>query len=423
MSSSNLYNLSFTIKKLSLLTKAGEVDITQLFEVINIHDSIFSPCVTGSIIISDSVGFSRENHLDGTESLDVEIEKRDCVGKIKKRFRVYKQTRIQKKDNNESLVLHFVSPEWIKSKEKKIFSCYSDTYSNIVKKLLLLETSLGIDPKDIDIEDSEGIRDITFSGKSPISCILDCTKKAIKNSSPTFMFFENVKGFKFKTLLSLSLENVICDINFEPKSFYGTVDNSFFGARKMEVVAQHNLLQNIESGIHGATHVAFNPLERSIKINSIDLRSLPGLENITGFRHNPNASRSYQSALICHATQGGFIHSDDYKEKDSASINSEDNTLQYIAQRPALLKSYTGTRIRLEMPGNFDLSSGYMVNFKKSIAGMRTESNDEDLSLSGKYMIIASRNIIRYDSHITVIEIATNTTKDKLYQPIIRDDE
>jgi hypothetical protein len=70
------------------------------------------------------------------------------------------------------------------------------------------------------------------------------------------------------------------------------------------------------------------------------------------------------------------------------------------------------------MPGNFDLSSGYMVNFKKSIAGIKTTSMDEDTTISGKYMIIAARNIIKYDSHITILEIATNTFKGKFYQPI-----
>ena len=419
--SSNLTNLSYRIKKLSLLTKAGEIDITKIFDVINIHDSIFSPCMTGSVVITDSRGLLRETHLDGTESIDIEIEKKDCSGKIKKRFRVHKQTNRVAKDNVESFVLHFVSSEWITSKEKKVYATYTDTYSNIVSNILLLDEGLELAKTSAKIEPTEGIRKVTFSGKNPIDCILDCTKKAINSElSPTYMFFENVKGYNFFSLAALSKNPQVFNVNFDPKGFYGAEDTSLFGARKMEVIAQDNLLQNIEAGIHGATHVAFCPWEKTILSTPISLFNLPGSTTNSNFnfRHNPNASRSLNSSIICHATSGGFTHSDYLRENDPESLNSEDDTSKYIVQRRALLKSYTNTRIRLEMPGNFDLSSGYMVNFKKSIAGVKTTSMDEDTTISGRYMIIAARNIIKYDSHITILEIATNTFKGKFYQPI-----
>jgi hypothetical protein len=423
------FNLSYNIKKLVLLTKAGPIDITKIFDSINIYDSIFSPCMSGNILISDAIGLTREMHLDGSESIDIEIEKKDCVAKIKKRFRVYADKPRVQKDNSESYLLHFISPEWIKSKELKLNTPFKDTYSNIARKILTSESPLGlnVDPNEIAIEESVGIRDVNFSGKSPISCILDCTKKSINSEfSPTYMFFENVKGFNFFTLSTLTKSPQIYNINFDPKSFYGSENNSLLGARKMEVVSQYNLLQNIDSGIQGATHVAFCPWERTYIETQLDLRNIPTpkipfTSTPTNLRFNPNASRSYNSVVISHVTAGGFLHSDHLRSMDPASLNSEDNTMQYVAQRRALLKSYMSTRIRLEMPGNFDLSSGYMVNFKKSIAGRQTESSGADTTLSGRYMIIASRNIIKYESHITVLELATNTFNGKLYEPVFYD--
>lgn len=433
--SSNLYNLSYTIKKLSLLTKAGELDITRIFDAINIHDSIFSPCITGSIIISDSLGLTRETHYDGTESLDIEIEKRDCKAKIKRRFRVYgaPKHRVCTGDLIETYTLHFTSAEWIISKEKKIRKTFESTYSDIVSTLLVSDEGLGLNEDFISIEPTEGIRKIILSGKNPIDCILDCTKKAVNSElSPTYMFFENVKGYNFFSLHTLAKNTEIASINFDPKAFYGAEDTSLFGARKMEVIAQNNLLQNIEAGLHGGTNISFSPLERTIISTPVSLNDFPGIgftagrtgETGRGFtvRHNPNASRSFNSLTTVGVTSGGFRHSKYLTENDPESLNSEDDTRKYIIQRRALLKSYTNTRIRLEMPGNFDLSSGYMINFSKSIAGGTTVSNEEDTSLSGKYMIIASRNIIRYDSHITILEIATNTFKGKLYQPVIWDE-
>lgn len=68
-------------------------------------------------------------------------------------------------------------------------------------------------------------------------------------------------------------------------------------------------------------------------------------------------------------------------------------------------------RLKIVMPGNFQLSSGFNVNLvaptfsKKEIGG-----DNEDPSLSGKYIITSSRQIIGYDKHETIIEVATTST-------------
>jgi hypothetical protein len=46
------------------------------------------------------------------------------------------------------------------------------------------------------------------------------------------------------------------------------------------------------------------------------------------------------------------------------------------------------------------------IGANKSIPG----EDNEDTSLSGKYLIIASRQIIGYNKHETIIEIATTST-------------
>jgi hypothetical protein len=59
------------------------------------------------------------------------------------------------------------------------------------------------------------------------------------------------------------------------------------------------------------------------------------------------------------------------------------------------------------MPGNFQLSSGFNVNLNVPIIG---EHRGEDKSISGKYIIVASRHIIGFEKHETIIEVASSSS-------------
>ena len=48
----------FKVNELVIVTKAGPIDISNIYEEINIFDSLFSPVISGSILIRDSVGLS-----------------------------------------------------------------------------------------------------------------------------------------------------------------------------------------------------------------------------------------------------------------------------------------------------------------------------------------------------------------------------
>jgi hypothetical protein len=66
------------------------------------------------------------------------------------------------------------------------------------------------------------------------------------------------------------------------------------------------------------------------------------------------------------------------------------------------------------MPGNFSLSSGFNVNFKTQGFSLKTkgENETEDLTVSGKYIITGTRHIISLTRHVTVIEVASDSTND-----------
>ena len=81
------------------------------------------------------------------------------------------------------------------------------------------------------------------------------------------------------------------------------------------------------------------------------------------------------------------------------------------------MKHLMSKRLKFVMPGNFQLSSGYNVDVKIPELAIKEDGvESEDLSLNGKHLIEASRHIISFDKHETVIEVAsTSTNKEEVY--------
>jgi hypothetical protein len=68
-------------------------------------------------------------------------------------------------------------------------------------------------------------------------------------------------------------------------------------------------------------------------------------------------------------------------------------------------------KLKIVMPGNFQLSSGFNVNVEAPQLGVFNKTTDEDdKSISGKYIIVASRQIISFDKHETVLEVASSSS-------------
>jgi hypothetical protein len=69
-------------------------------------------------------------------------------------------------------------------------------------------------------------------------------------------------------------------------------------------------------------------------------------------------------------------------------------------------------RVKIAMPGNFQLTSGFNIYLEAPNFGAKEQGEDnQDKSLSGKYLIVASRQVIGYDKHETIIEVATTSTE------------
>jgi len=411
----------FEIQSLILQTKNGSIDVSGIFEQLIISDSIFSPCVSGSLILIDAVGINKNSLFDGSEILMMEISKNDDNLKIKKSFRVYKQTdRKMLTQTSEQYTLHFVSEEYILSTQQKINQIFQCTYSEAAAIIVANYLQINSEKASGVFHSSIGLKDIYIPNLSPIDALNWLAKRSIgEDSNPGFLFYENIFGFNFANITELYSQGPISSYHFSPK--YLGVEQSefdFFGIKHFEVIQQYDLINSIKSGLHAAKFIGVDPLtntylERPVDFkdyaeNSSKLNDSPATPLINN-KNGPSFGQ-YDSKVV--VSPFGYFRkeSDVFDEEEKTKLNDTEN---YLIQRPRIFSALLNTRIKSVVSGNFGVSSGLNIHLRAPTYSFKETEQDADqnvdYSLFGKYMIIGTKQIITPQKHETVFEAAKET--------------
>lgn len=421
-----LKSTQFEIRELTLLVKGGSIDIIKIFEELNIFDSLFLPVISGNIMITDSIGLSGKLLFDGSEVLLVDIAKNSNsdIASYKKAFRIYKQTnRSGENLTSEKYILHFVSDELTYSEQQKINQSFEGTYSYVVEKILenYLKVPTG-EAKGL-YEESTGLKKVIIPNLKPLEAIEWCAKRAVDiNQSPNFVFFQNAIGYNFASLSTLLTQDNILNIKFEPKNLQSSNPiEEISSARAMEVVSQNDNVKKIKEGVNAGQFIGFDPLTRTVAKKNISFGDV--FESVKHANQNPDISiiknrdgldstMAFDAKKIISSFNTAKSISSYIKDKDPTSLSKFENLESWLFQRKAIIATLMNKRVKLAMPGNFQLTSGFNVYLDAPTAGAKEKGSDnKDVSLSGQYLIVASRQIIGFDKHETVIEIATTSSE------------
>jgi hypothetical protein len=420
----------FKIKDLTLITKLGNVNIAGIYQEINIYDSMFMPCIRGEILIQDAIGLSSKLLLDGSEYLSMEILKGEESGPttFKKTFRIYRQSNRENiNQNSEIYILHFASEEMIFSEQKKVNQSFNGTYTDIVN--VILKKYLGVTSKKLgSIENSKGLHTVIVPNLSPFDTMDWLSKRAVDSDFlPNFLFFENKYGYNFVSLTELIKREPIMNINFEPKNFSVSGGQEFYGAREAKIINSTNYIESIKNGVYSGKFIGIDLLTRKVNINQIDfnqtynktkvhLNKYPNFTTAAN-RDGKDAAHMFDSKVSLYAFATTRKDTSWVKENDAQTGTNIDDTHAYVFQRAPILANLLQTTIHLNIPGNFGVTSGAIINLKMPIKSGKTEVGEGlDQTLTGKYIVTATRHVIKGDMHETVIEVATDSTN----KPLVR---
>lgn len=421
----------YQIVKLAITLKTGEVlDVRNIFQEINLYDSLFTPCISGNIVIADSIGLINRLVFDGNESIVFEMGKDASNIKFSKGFRIHKLTdRKYINQSTEVFVLHFTSDQFILSQQLKINQTYQKTtYDNMVS--LILKDYLRVN--QLISSQSEGLRTVVIPNLNPIDAVQWISKRALDiNGSPNFLFFENKLGYNFVSLTDIIKQPEIAKINFDVKNLEQKIydqdrtydgnkyGQEFLGARDVKILSQYNFLESVKAGVYAGSLLGFDPLTR--KVNTFDMTFKQHYEKNAHLGNTPNIGvmynqdgstnlTNYDSRKVMYYTGLDRERSKYIQKNDPQSYyNTED--AKYILERKALMKNFLNKRVRVVMPGNFNLTSGINVYLKfQEKQDQSLDGDNKDYSTYGKYTIIGARHIINFNKHETVFDAASDST-------------
>ena len=109
-------------------------------------------------------------------------------------------------------------------------------------------------------------------------------------------------------------------------------------------------------------------------------------------------------------TDSQFFNSN-YAKKNYPSVKLHSPEFSF-GHRSSIMSFLNTKKMKLMLPGNFNLTIGMILDLKYPKRGNLREGDELDSSFSGRSMIIAVRQIIRPTQHDTVLEVASDSDID-----------
>ena len=221
----------FELLKLELISpnREGTINLKTNWSDFNIYEDMFSNCLTGSITMTDGVGFMESLPIIGEETIRIHVRtrgfKRERSGEknvgpfggsendgiIDLSFRVYKIDNVIKMNEGLTMfTLHLISEEYLLNLKTKIRKSWDKPIriSTMVKELYQQFFMRGRPlAKKIFIEPTLNLTNLIIPNYAPFKAFNFLSKRAISSGQhavgSNFVFYETVKGFFFISLETL----------------------------------------------------------------------------------------------------------------------------------------------------------------------------------------------------------------------------
>lgn len=386
--------------------KNQKIDIKSVINKIDVQADMFNTCMLGSIEIHDRGGNFQQNiPLIGEERISFKFKIDESTEEITLLFDVYHLSRnIQSGENTMQYILHFISHEFLANQTVLI----SDGFIRKKPHEIVKSCMTRISNKKINIEESANPINYVSPSIHPFAVINYVSPRSIaKSNNSTYVFFEDINGFNFKTIEKM-YEGAAIDYYFSKKNLTNAdFESEYYAITSYEIVQSYNTLDNMSKGSYGATVYGFDPYTRDYTKTTYnynlddDFKKLKHLDN-----NNPNNK----------------LHTSQYQYKDAfqgflkclpISESHQGDKFKNIAKRNTQINLLTnGLKIVLQVAGNSDILVGSVINLNYPNKSRDNDKQPLDKYLSGKYLVTAVRHIFTQTKYTTVMEITRDVYHD-----------
>lgn len=391
------------------------IDVSEITQSVTLYESIFSPFITGSIVISDAMALSELLPFVGEEILFLDIETPGINGNKETRrqlkFHLY---RMGDKENltlrNIVYKLDFISIEGFIDMNRSISRTYRGKISDTVKKII--ETELNVDGyKKVIVENTSNTTVHTSNFWSPAKNIYFLSEQSLNElNNPNFLFFENNEGFIYASLDTLysspSVAGFIRDQKMRSSKDSANIEQEYNRIMDMSTPEFYNYIEDAKYGVFGGSVYKYDiqnkKLNYSVREAKTDYKKVTLNGSIT--KKTPFDPKSKIMVNIDHKNLY-----DDYQDVES----------DHYLKRMGLLRQIEKFKINIQVLGKIDYTVGRVIDLTvysdNQIDDKTTDNQLVDPVLSGKYLITSLSHEVTKKNHVTNMEICKDTILETQY--------
>ena len=405
------------LEKVEIISGNGRaVNITNLVGEIQIFEDVFSPCITGTIALADSLDLVNLFPFVGEEKVSLRVKTPSLPDNpdnvIDREFYIYKMTdRKIMGDRQVFYVLHFCSFELIADANVKISKKYLgkiSTLAGIITEKEGLTTKL-----PVQIEETVNSTGYISNFWSPYRNLKYLSERAMnKHGAANYVFFENRRGLNFVSFDGIFAEKAKETYTFDtfsrdnkPNTTLRDPERDFSRFLDYNIETGFDYLNRVTTGLYGSKIITHDITTKKYTTKNYNMFSDWDKTN-----HLNKYPVSSPDTLV--RTNANIFNYPKYNSMFNGY--ADDGVQNWLQRRASLMAQANAYRLTAEVAGRTDITVGQVVFIQLyKTQPIRKEDLDDsilDNMFSGRYVISAINHRITRDKH----EIHMECLKDSL---------
>ena len=407
----------FNILQADLILSTGRVvGLKASLLSLTLFENINQISLTGILTMQDAFNLASFGPIIGQEYLKLKIVTPSATGEdtiidyTDNSFMVTSlDNRVDIGNGVQATLLRFVSKEFIVNQRSRIRKTLIGTYSKIVENVLRNDLDSS---KNFYNEPSVDSKKIIAPNITPYTVINIATKNAVskKYNDATYVFFENTRGFNFKTLGNMyskppimtyeytlpgtrtkdGVRDIIQELstieNYKVTSSPDTVYNYTEGIYSSELIVHDIISKSYQK--HTYNYIANFDNERHIDMFGKFKKAYPLVNTLSLTKDGKNVS-SFPSKQYLQPTVG-FYTDQSYDDDDNQyqfTSNRSSKVTQSRGSQMAMLE--TALQLSIDVIGNTIVSAGDIIELKIPNTGAYKSTSGEKLDVlyNGNFLI------------------------------------
>lgn len=400
------------IDSLRIVSKTGEkaVELEDFMVELNIFEDIFSPSVTGQLVMSDSRNLIGTLPIIGEETLEIKLTTPTFPSSIAKVFRVTGVTdkMVTGAQAAQAYILHFCSQEAVTDMTTLVYKSFEGKIDEVVSEIF--DDYIGA-KLDVLTQTKNKVKFVS-PGWTPFRCLNWLASKSlpVDGKSCNFMFWETHKKYYWGSLETIFKNGAIVDTyTYKPNNVRTTAERDI--AREMLITDKVDTVKSIDHvKNHTSGYLANQLVELDLMGKKYEKIDYIHVDKFNEYTHMEPGSRPFfDTNTVKNAASNIRYYPKHMKLFDDFEENVNEVYRDIHGNRLSHMLELDNFKLNISVPGRTDIEVGQMIELKYPKIEPKDNTDKYadglDKNYSGRYLITGIRHQVNVARHKMILEL------------------